>query len=109
MSKARRHLGLRAGKSEEKSYTITVTEEQIAFIRGLVHRVDMIWIRHDISRLVDENGTVKIAEVYECYFCNRGSRVCAATIVHEKDCVVALVEKEFNGLNTQFLAAEHPE
>ncbi len=108
MSKARQHLGLKSRPNEPKTYAITITEEQVAFIRGLVLRVDMIWIRHEISRLVDDTGNVKIASVYECYFCNRGSWESASAIVHEKDCVVALVEKEFNGLNTQFLEAEQP-
>lgn len=106
MSKARQHIGLKSRASEPKRYTVTVTEEHIAFIRSLVFRVDLIWIRHDIARMVTEDGKVEPTRVYECYFCNRGSWESAEAIAHDKDCIVVLVEKEFRALNTQFLAVE---
>ena len=91
--------------SKAKTYTIQITDEQIKLIRSLSLRTERLYTHRGVAELV-QDGEVKRVSYWECYFCGKASYESAAAIPHERKCIIPLMEKEYAGLNTQFLAVE---
>lgn len=92
-------------RNEQTIYTIAVTGGQIMTIRSLYLRTEQLWVHTGIAELVRETGKVERVPFWECHFCHHGSYEDAASIHHDKGCIIPLADKEFDVLNAQFTAA----
>ncbi len=93
----------------EKTYSIQITANQIALIRGLAMFASEWYIKHDVTRSITEDGTVEWDTLYVCMGCHKGSLESVAAIPHEKGCIVPECEQEFWKLNEQFQQVEEQE
>lgn len=93
----------RKKKGDDIIYTVKITGEQIKTIRSFYMRTEQLYGHRGVTRMIQEDGTVKCVSMFECYFCGKGSYESAAAIPHEKDCIIPLAEKEFDALNAQFI------
>lgn len=93
-------------RKAEKTYTITLTDEQIKTIRSLYLRMEMLWLLRRGTARLNEDGTVEHVMIYECLFCNKGSYEGPESIEHTSKCTYAQCQREWTSLNAQFIRLE---
>lgn len=90
-------------KKDETVYTIQITGEQIKTIRSVYMRIEQVYVHRGVAEIIMDDDKIERVSFFECYFCHKATYGRLSDIVHDKECIIPLAEKEFDALNGQFI------